>query len=166
MSALTRTWRHLRTTRGSVARAFSTGTLEAIEQAIRASELTHSAEIRFVLEPALTAGELWAGLTPRARALQLFASLAVWDTEFNNGVLVYVLFADHAIEIVADRGFTACVEAAAWRALCATAEDEYRAGRFEAGSVRMIEQLGIQAARHFPPQKRDLDELPNTPLIL
>jgi uncharacterized membrane protein len=166
MPGVKRIWRHLGTTRGSVARAFSTSTLAAIEQAIRASELTHSAEIRFVLEPALAVGELWAGLTPRARALQLFASLDVWDTQFNNGVLVYVLFADHAIEIVADRGFSTRVDAADWRALCALAEGEYRAGSFEAGSVRMIEQLGALAGRHFPPQARDLDELPNTPLIL
>jgi hypothetical protein len=40
----------------------------------------------------------------RQRAVTMFGKLRVWDTEHNNGVLIYVLLAEHAIEIVADRG--------------------------------------------------------------
>ncbi len=163
---LKRLWRHLTTTRASAARAFPAPSLDAIESAITASELTHSAEIRFVLEPALDLGDVSAGVTSRTRARQLFASLEVWDTQANNGVLVYVLFADHAIEIIADRGFDARVGADAWRAICAEGEAAYREGRFEAGSVLMIERIGALAARQFPPQVRPIDELPNSPLLL
>ena len=34
----------------------------------------------------------------------MFGKLRVWDTEHNNGVLIYLLLAEHRIEIVADRG--------------------------------------------------------------
>lgn len=162
---LSRGWRHLITTRAAAAKAFTPATLSAIEQAIVASERRHAAEIRFVLEPALAWHEIRDGLTPRARALQLFAELGVWDTAANNGVLIYVLYADHAIEIVADRGF-APVAAETWRAICAMAEGEFRAGRFEAGSLALIERVGELATRYFPFTGTHDDELPNTPLWL
>ncbi len=162
---LSRLRRHLFTTRAAVERAFPAATLAAIEAAISTSEQSHSAEIRFVLEPALDWRDLRDGMTPRARALQLFAELGVWDTAANNGVLVYVLYADRAIEIVADRGFSP-IETATWRALCAEAETAFRVGRFEAGSRALIERVGELAARRFPPQAGDADELPNAPLIL
>lgn len=161
-----RWWRHLTSTRARVAQAFPAATLAAVEHAIAESERSHSAEIRFVLEPALSLTALQSGVTPRARALELFASLAVWDTARNNGVLVYILFADHAIEIVADRGFTGRVDAAAWREICAAAEASFRRGLFAQGALAMLGRIGELAARHFPPHAADDDELPNLPLIL
>ncbi len=166
---LKRCWRHLTTTRRRALRDFPPATLAAIEQAIRDSEATHSAEIRFVLEPALNLSALQAGMTPRARALELFASLAVWDTARNNGVLVYILFADHAIEIVADRGFTGWVDGAGWRGLCAAAEASFGRGEFAAGSLDLVERVGALAASHFPADPAapdDVDELPDSPLLL
>ena len=66
------------------------------------------------------------GARPRRarRAVTMFGKLRVWDTEHNNGVLIYLLLAEHAIEIVADRGLNRRVPAermaghrgAAWRA--------------------------------------------------
>jgi len=163
---LKRCWRHLVSTRARVERAFPGATLAAIEAAIAASERSHSAEIRFVLEPALGLTALQAGLTPRARAAELFASLAVWDTVRNNGVLVYVLFADRAIEIVADRGYTGRVDGAEWRELCAAAEAAFGRGEFTAGSLALVARVGELAARHFPPHPADADELPDSPLML
>ena len=162
---LQRLWRHLRTPRAAAMRAFPARALAAIEAAIAASETQHSAEIRFVLEPALPWHAVRDGVGPRARALQLFASLDVWDTAGNNGVLVYVLFADRAIEIVADRGFDD-VEAARWREICAVAEAAFRAGRYAAGSLDLIARLGDLAASRFPARPGDTDELPDTPLII
>lgn len=162
---LKRLWKHLTTSRAAAARAFPDSTLAAIEAAIGASERRHSAEFRFVLEPALAWHEVRDGLEPRARALQLFASLEVWDTADNNGVLIYVLYADHAIEIVADRGFDA-VAPDVWRALCACAEKAFREGRFEAGSLELIAGIDALAAAHFPPRAGDIDELPDAPLRL
>jgi uncharacterized membrane protein len=52
------------------------------------------------------------------RALEVFAHLRVWDTEHNNGVLIYVQLADRIVEIVADRGFRGRVSPAEWEAVC------------------------------------------------
>jgi uncharacterized membrane protein len=49
----------------------------------------------------------------------MFGKLRVWDTEHNNGVLIYLLLAEHAIEIVADRGLARHVPQAHWDALVA-----------------------------------------------
>jgi hypothetical protein len=39
----------------------------------------------------------------------------VWDTEHNNGVLIYLLVPERAIELVADRGINACVADSSWK---------------------------------------------------
>ena len=163
---LLRAWRHLTTSRRRALRDFPPSTLAAIEQTIRDSEATHSAEIRFVLEPALALPAVLGGVTPLARARGLFATLGVWDTARNNGVLVYLLFADRAIEIVADRGYTGRVDDAQWRGVCAAAEAAFARGEFTAGSLTLLERVGALAALHFPPHPADVDELPDSPTIL
>ena len=78
-------------------------TLSAIEARIREGESQHGAELRFVIEPGLAAADVRDCMTPATRALQVFSELRIWDTEANNGVMLYLLVADHAVEIVADR---------------------------------------------------------------
>ena len=102
------TWRlirHATATHWRTRMLFSGATLDAIEQAIARAELTHAGEIRFAVETALAPLHILNGVTPRGRALDVFAHLRVWDTEHNNGVLIYVQVADRDVEIVADRGF-------------------------------------------------------------
>jgi uncharacterized membrane protein len=163
-----RWFRHTFATRGSVTRAFPLSTLAAIEQAITASELTHSGEIRFAIEGALEPGEVAAGKTPRQRALEVFAGLGVWDTEANNGILIYVLLADRDVEIVADRGFNGRVTQAEWDAVRARMEEAFRASQYEAGAIEGVNAAGQLLARWHPPLPggRDEDELPNRPAIL
>ena len=106
--------------------------------------------------------------TPRARALQVFAALGVWDTEANNGILIYVLLADRDVEIVADRGFNGRVSPAEWAAVCNTMEEKFRSGQYERGAVEGVHEAGRLLARHYPPLPggRDEDELPNRPAVL
>lgn len=163
---LARVWRHLATSRRCALRDFPPATLAAIERAIRDSEATHSAEIRFVLEPALGLPAVLRGVTPRERAHELFATLGVWDTARNNGVLVYVLHADRDIEIVADRGWVGCVDGARWREICAAGETAFRDGRFEAGALAMVAAIGESATSHFPDRQGAPDGLPDAPLVL
>ena len=96
-----RWFRHLFATRRTLHRAFPPATLDAIERAIVESERSHGAELRFAVENALEPGDIRRDMAPRERALEVFAGLGVWDTESNNGVLIYVLLADHDVEIVA-----------------------------------------------------------------
>jgi uncharacterized membrane protein len=158
--------RHLTTTRWSTRRDFPPPVRDAIEQAIGECESRHGGEIRFVVETAFDLPELWRDLQPRTRALQLFGQFGVWNTEHNNGVLIYVLMADHDVEIVADRGIAARVSQAEWDAVCRQMEHHYRAGRFRDGSVVGILGVGALLGRHFPGKVRSDNELPNQPVLL
>ena len=163
-----RGFRHVCYFRCRLRRAFPVQTLAAIERAVDECERGHSGEIRFAIEASLEPVEVWRGTTPRQRALEVFSALGVWDTEANNGVLIYLLLADRDVEIVADRGFNGKVSASEWAAVCQTMEGQLRAGQFEAAAVDGVRAAGHLLARHFPPLPggRDEDELPNRPAVL
>lgn len=158
--------RHLFYPRRQLRRIFGASTLDHIEAAIRDSERTHRAELRFVVEGGLDIVPVWRGLTPRDRAVELFSQLRVWDTAENNGVLIYVQMVDRDIEIVADRGLSAAVPQREWDEVCRRMEDAFRAGAYEAGALDAIKAVSTLLSRHFPPAPHDTDELPNRPLII
>jgi uncharacterized membrane protein len=147
-------------------RAFPRATLDAIEAAIRASERRHGGEIRFVIENSLPVGPAWRGISGRARAIEVFSGLRVWDTEANSGVLIYLLLADRDIEIVADRGIAARVPAGAWEDVARTMEAMFREGNFARGALAGIAAVDALLVRHCPPPAHNPDELDNRPLIL
>ncbi len=166
MSHWPRLFRHLLARDAVVRRAFPQAALDRIEQAVRAAESRHSGEIRFAIEGALHPDAIRKSLAPRARALELFAQLRVWDTEHNNGVLIYVLLADRAVEIVADRGVAhGRVAQVEWDAVCRTMEAAFREGRFADGAVAGIEAVADILARH-PPAPRSGNQLPDAPVIV
>ena len=106
------------------------------------------------IESALTPLHVLNNAAPRARALEVFSQLRVWDTERNNGVLIYVQLADRAVEIVADRGFEGRVGAAEWEGVCRLMEEHFRARRFKDGSIAGVDALGNLLSRHFPASVR------------
>ncbi|MFN7086320.1 MAG: TPM domain-containing protein [Burkholderiales bacterium] len=165
---LRRVIRHLVSPRWIAARAFPKATLARIEAAIRASEAVHRGELRFVVESDLALLPLLRGVTPRQRALEMFARLGVWDTEFNSGVLIYVQLVDHCIEIVADRGISAKVPPREWEAICHRMEQAFRNGKYEEGALAGIGEITDLLARHFPAQgaNPNPDELPDKPVLL
>ena len=152
--------RHTAATHWRTRMMFPSATLDAIEQAIARVERLHRGEIRFSIETALAPLHILNGMSPRARALDVFAHLRVWDTAHNNGVLIYVQLADRVVEIVADRGFEGRVSPAEWEAVCRLMEEHFRAGRFAAGSIAGVDAIGNLLGRHFPP---DLEESPPSP---
>ena len=147
-------------------RRFPRQTLRDIEAAITEVERDHAGELRFVVETALDFAQLRAGLSARERAIEQFGRLGVWDTEHNNGVLIYVLFAERRVEIVADRGIAARVSPAEWEGVCRAVEVDFRDGRFREGSLAAIAGVGALLARHFPAAAGDRNEQPNRPLLL
>lgn len=161
-----RCWKHLRNDAGDARRAFPDALLTRIEESIVASERLHSAELRVAIESSLPLGQIWWGRTPRDRALEVFAQTGVWDTADNNGVLLYVLLADHAVEIVADRAAAAAITQAYWREICDALILAYRAGDFETGTLEAIERIERLLVEAFPGRADDVDELPNRPLML
>ena len=158
--------RHLLALPGAVARAFPADSLSLIENAIRESEKQHDGEIRFAVEAALDPVPLWRGVTARERAIEVFSQLGVWDTERNNGVLIYLLLAERDVEIVADRGFNGKVSAAEWEGVCRRMEAALREGRHAAAVVSGVEALSQIVARHFPPAPAGRNELPDRPARL
>ena len=163
---ISRWLQNLTTTHFALRRCFPPATLSAIDAAIAASERDHRAEIRCAIETALPLGELVNGVTSAARAAGVFSGLGVWDTAENNGVLVYVLLAEHSIEIVADRGFDGRVAPAEWAAVCREMEEAFRAGRYESGTLSALERISALARRHFPAAGEDRNELPDRTVLL
>jgi uncharacterized membrane protein len=160
--------RHLLTPQWVVRLRYPPALLARIEARIGEIERRHPGELRFVVEHALEPGELFSGLTSRARALEIFGLLRVWDTEHNNGVLIYVLHAERAVEIVADRGLARVVPQAEWDALCRQVETHFRARRFEEGAMAAIDGAARLLDRFVPPasQIAARNELPDQPLLL
>lgn len=159
-----RLWRHLFTSPWAVKRAFPPGALQAIEEAIAQTERLHGGELRLAIEGSLDGPQLWHDITPRERAAEVFSQLRMWDTEANSGVLVYVLLADHAVEIIADRGHGDISTNPDWLAACRTIEACFAKGDYQGGAVQGIEALGKLIAQRFP--AIDRDELPNATVLL
>ncbi len=158
--------RHLLLTDGQVKKAFPRSTLSKIEQAIQTSESAHVGEIRFAVEGALDGAPLFKGQSARDRAVDLFAQLRVWDTRDNTGVLIYLLLADRAVEIVADRGIAAKVDAQEWNAVCRQMEAAFRQADFEGGVLGGVQAVTQHLALHFPAGGADTNELPDRPVLL
>lgn len=147
-------------------RAFPARTLADIERAITTSETRHSGELRLVVEAAQHPLAVWRGQTARARAIEVFSLLHIWDTVHNNGVLIYLQMADRDIEIVADRGIRAQVDDATWGVLCQQLETHFRRGAFRDGALECVEAVTQVLARHFPPDGHPHNELPDRVVLL
>ena len=147
-------------------RAFPPASLNALEAAIREGEQTHAGELRLVVEGTLDGLPLWRGQTARERAIDLFSTLRIWDTEHNCGVLIYLLLADHAVEIIADRGIHASAGEARWQAICSDMESAFAKGQFQAGALAGIAAIAQEIRQHFPPQAKRFNELADSPLVL
>ncbi len=158
--------KHLLFTDAQVRRAFSQATFQAIEQAVHASEKLHSGEIRFAVEGGLDSARIAASQSARERAIEVFSQLRVWDTERNNGVLIYVLLADRSVEVVADRGVDAKAGSATWDTICREMQAEFSRGAFETGALNGIAAVARVIETHFPPDFADVNELPNAPVLL
>jgi uncharacterized membrane protein len=162
--------RHAAATHWRTRMQFPAATLDAIEEVIKRTEAAHGGEIRFAIETALSPLHILNDLMPRARALDVFSHLRVWDTAANNGVLIYVQMADRNVEIIADRGLNERISPSEWEAVCRLMQVHFRAGRFQAGSVAGVEAVGNLLARHFPPEVARLphphNQLPDRPTLL
>ncbi|WP_144811482.1 TPM domain-containing protein [Aerolutibacter ruishenii] len=152
----------------SAKRLFPEDALQRIAALIAASEARHTGEICFAVEPNLHPRAVLAGMGAQQRAREVFARLGVWDTRANNGVLLYLLLADHRIEIVADRGFDDRVSAEQWRGVCQLMEERMRVGEPEQAVAQAVTALSDLIAAHFPRAEGDVDrnELPDVPHLL
>ena len=164
---LIRLLKHRRLDEADARRLLGHGALERVEARVAASERHHSGEIRVCVEAGLPLSYLRREAPVRERAVMMFGKLRVWDTEDNNGVLIYLLLAEHAIEIVADRGLARHVDAAQWQHIAATMSAAFKAGQFEAGLNQAIDAVDALLVTHFAlaPGAANQNELPDTPYL-
>lgn len=170
LKKLTTIMRHVWLDASDAERAVPPDMLARLTKQVAASEAQHSGEIRIYVEAALPLSYLRrlnggnGQLTSmaqliRQRATMLFGKLRVWDTNDNNGVLIYLQLAEHAIEIVADRGLHARVTADEWQALVARMSGHFKQGQFEAGLTDALTQVSALLTTHFP--EADVAPQPN-----
>ncbi len=166
MVTFKRWWRHSFIPPWWWLRQFPKATLQQIEQAITRSERTHSGELRFAIEAALPPLLVWRGYRAAQRAIELFASLGVWDTEDNCGVLIYVLLADREVHILADRGIAKRVPPAQWQTIVEAMQTQFRSGQFQQGALLGIAQVTELLNQYFPATATHPNQLPNAPVII
>lgn len=148
-------------------RRFPPELLDDMTTAIADGEHRHLGEVRFAIESRLSPLTVWTGLDAQTRARQVFGQLGVWDTEHNCGVLIYLLMAEHRIEIVADRGIARRVKPEAWASICMAMQESFAADQWRAGALRGITEVHALLAKHFPSHgKAQPDELPDRPVFL
>jgi uncharacterized membrane protein len=159
---------HLFTTRWHMRRAFGEADLTRIAEAVGNSEKYHTGQIVVALEASLPLELLLDGMTPRQRAEQTFKLLNVWDTEANNGVLLYLCLADRDVEIIADRGIHSHVGTQAWESICREMETMLKARVTSDPIVTAVQRIGALLEQFHPRsdgQQAD-NMLPDKPVIL
>lgn len=166
-----RLWQHIIHPRFRVERYLPTAQLQQLGQQIALSESKHFGEIRFVVESGYPLADLLAGVQPRQKAQQWFAHLGIWDTEYNTGVLVYISFADHAVEIIADRGIAQRVAPETWQTICNQISQSFRNQNYVDGLTQGLAQIDAillqECAHDGDPNRQDLgDELPNDVMVV
>jgi len=161
-----RAWHHWRSTHAALTRRFTEACLNDVERTIKRLEAQHSGEIEVVLEAHLPWIQAWRGRSTRDRAIELFSLMRVWDTEHNNGVLIYICLADRTVEIIADRGFNQRVPSTAWGQVCTTMNAAFGNEQWADGLLRGVEAVGEIINRHFPASDGAANELPDRPILL
>lgn len=169
--------RHLWLDASDAERKLPPDMLQRLTQEVASSETQHAGQIRIYVEASLPMSYLWR-LGPatsmrqlaRQRAVMQFSKLRVWDTERNSGVLIYLLLAEHAIEIVADRGVSQHVTDTQWQAMVTRMGSTFAQRRFEEGLTEALHDVSALLIRHFPADaalsaQGHPNELPDQPFI-
>ncbi len=172
--------KHLWLDTDDAGRLVPSAVLGRLASRVASSEQRHNGQIRICIEASLPLSYLWRigrerslQQVIRERAVMMFGKLGVWDTVHNNGVLIYVLLAEHAIEIVADRGLATHISSAQWTELVAHMSEAFKANSYEDGLTRALEEVSLKLERYFPLQAVDglsgygsrPNELPDTPTL-
>jgi len=177
MASLIRFLRHLWADAGDVRRKLDSAALQRLEQLVSESEGRHSGEICLCVEAALPLSYLWRQFRQRLsveeivhqRALSQFGKLRVWDTEHNNGVLIYLQLTEHRVEVIADRGLSRQLASNRWQAAVEAMRPALQAGQLEQALATAVKSVGNALEAHFPldpdAPRTDGDELPNRPVV-
>ncbi len=178
LGSLARTLRHRWLDESDARRVVDPALEERLRSFVAASERRHTGEIRICVEGGLPTSYLWRhwrhgvpmATIVRQRATMMFAKLHVWDTPHHNGVLIYLLLAEHAIELVADRGIAERVSPTEWQAMVDRLSAAMREGQVEAGLTRALEEISAVLVATYPestatPGYDAINRLPDGPVL-
>lgn len=127
---------------------------EHIVDAIRQAEEATSGEIRVHIEKKCKAE------TPIDRAKEVFAELKMHETEFRNGVIVYVAWKDHKLAIWGDEGIHGKVGQKFWEEEVELLVKYFKENDYETGLSEVVLQIGQKLKENFPfDQKGEVNEL-------
>jgi uncharacterized membrane protein len=166
LKLIERLFRHLFIWPGAVSRHLPTDSMQRIEAAIAKSENSHLGEICFVVETNLHVFDILRKKSGKKRAIEVFSQFHVWDTAHNNGVLIYLLLADHDFEILADRGIHHYVGNEGWEKISRAMETYFKQGDFEVGVLHGIAKITEHLVTHFPADIENINELANAPIVI
>jgi len=126
-----------------------------IVEAIRIAEKNTSGEIRVHLEKT-------SEIDTFDRAAEVFDMLHMNNTKQSNGVLIYVAVEDRTLVILGDSGINDLVEPDFWESTKDIIIGHFKNGNTKQGLVEGILKAGEQLKKHFPYQKDDKNELPDS----
>ena len=146
---------------------YSESLLTAVRDRITESERSHLGEIVVALETRWSSDDIRRDQSPAQHARNRFSELGVWNTEYNNGVLIHVALAEKAIDVIADRGIAERVEASIWQTIADDLAAECARGAIQSGLLAAIDRVGALLGEHFPVSAggENPDELGNVPVL-
>jgi uncharacterized membrane protein len=164
-----RLWRHLWQS-DAAWQAVPDAMAARLSARVHASEQRHSGQIAVCIEGALPLSYIGRAdrqaplpAVVRQRAMTWFGRLRIWDTEHNNGVLIYLLLAERRIEVLADRGVMRHVHEAFWPEAVQRLREHLKQGDFETGLTLALEEVSALLVLHFPVSSDEVhpNELPD-----
>jgi len=149
-----------------LSRWFPRPTMQHIRDVVAEGERRHAGELCLAIEARYSFLAVLGGLQTRQRAEQVFSLLRVWDTQDNSGVLLYLQLAERRVELVADRGIAARVDAAQWQEICAEFARDMHAKPAVDAVLHCLGRINALLTLHFPAADDNPRELPDEPVVL
>jgi uncharacterized membrane protein len=134
---------------------FSKEEQQRIVEEVRKAEHRTSGEIRVHLD--CCSREI-----PLEKAKRVFHRLGMTITKARNGVLIYVATEDRKFAILGDVGIHRVVPENYWEDVKERMQEKFREGKICEGICLGIREIGEKLKAHFPVEKDDRNELPDT----
>jgi putative membrane protein len=100
------------------------------------------------------------------KAVEQFLAQSLHTTKGRTGVLIFVSFAEHYAEVIADDGIYRKVSPTMWEDVVGELTNHLGEGSRTEGLTRAVERCGKILAKHFPPGRIDANEMPNHLIVL
>ena len=127
---------------------------QEVVAAIGVAEKNTSGEIRVHIEKETSVAAI-------DRAMEVFRTLTMENTQERNGVIIYVAVKSKQFAIYGDKGINEKVAATFWDSTKDAMANQFRNGNFKQGLIDGILKAGEQLKSHFPYQDDDTNELSN-----